>query len=338
MPDRRIISLSAAGMYAGAVLVEGVEEAIPGGAQAAVGPGIVAMAASVLLVLLGPRLPKSALFLAGPVGAGLIGWAVATTHGYSDGAVLYIWPVLWTAAFFGARGAIAIVVCVAVAHGIALLEMEKGQANFDRWVDVTVAVSVVATVVRMLAARNQRLQADLVAEARTDALTGLLNRRGLRERLKVELERSARDGTPIAVALFDIDRFKEANDGLGHEVGDRILAKLGAILADELRGVDIAARLGGDEFGAFMPNSNEHDGAALADRVRERFAAEAHTVQLRLGATRGPQITLSAGIACSSGTNDDIALRSAADEALYAAKSSGRNRVISAPALVGAPT
>jgi diguanylate cyclase (GGDEF)-like protein len=264
------------------------------------------------------------------VGAGLIGWALATTRGYSDGAVLYMWPVLWTAAFFGARGAVAIVVCVAVAHGVALLEMAPAQANLNRWIDVVVAVSVVAAVVRFLADRNRRLHAELAAEARTDSLTGLLNRRGMQERLEVELARAARDGTSIAVVVFDIDRFKDVNDRLGHEIGDRLLAVLGAIMTREIRGVDIAARLGGDEFAAFMPNRREAEGVALAERVRRGFAADAYKARSKLGVPSDLAITLSAGVACASGIVDDNALRAIADEALYAAKSAGRDQVITA--------
>lgn len=95
--DRRAIAHTAAGIYAGAVVVGVVEGLIPGGTTFSNLPGLCALIICPLAFFLGPRLPRATLVGLGPLGAVLIGWALATTHGYGDAAVLYMWPVLWMA-------------------------------------------------------------------------------------------------------------------------------------------------------------------------------------------------------------------------------------------------
>ncbi len=101
--------------------------------------------------------------------------AISSTTGYTDAAVLYMWPAVWTAFFFGTWGTVFIIGWVGAVHGLALIALPPEMSNVDRWIDVVVAVLVVACVVRTLAARNERLVANLQAEARVDPLTGLLN-------------------------------------------------------------------------------------------------------------------------------------------------------------------
>ena len=127
----------------------------------------------------------SAMFALGPLGTALIALAVATTRGFSDAAILYSWPVLWVAYFFGTRRVGAVVVSVGLAHGAAMLADASGEGNVDRWLDVMVSTTMIAAVVQVLASRNRGLVTQLTAEARVDPLTGLLNRRGLAERLEV---------------------------------------------------------------------------------------------------------------------------------------------------------
>ena len=138
--------------------------------------------------------------------------------------------------------------------------------SMDRWIDVVASVTVVAAVVRYLAARNARLVQDLQEQARVDPLTGLLNRRGLEERMDIEVRRALRHESPMAVAIVDVDNFKQVNDEHGHEVGDRVLAWVGAVLARESRGVDVAARTGGDEFAVLLPDGDA--GRAAVRRPR----------------------------------------------------------------------
>ena len=258
----------------------------------------------------------------------MIGVAIATTIGYSDSAVLYMWPAVWMAFFFGRAGTAFIVGWIGAVHGAVLLSLPPEQSNIDRWVDVVVAVLVVAVVVQTLAARNERLVARLEGEARVDPLTGLLNRRGLEERMDAEIARAARDGAPLGAVAFDLDHFKRVNDEHGHEIGDRVLVWLGALLKEEARGVDVAARVGGEEFVVLLPRADNE--AAL--RIRRASAAggrgrrPGERARARR-ALRGPACSPSARAwRRPSAPVDGPALLAEADRALYAAKRQGRNR------------
>jgi len=139
------MAYTAAAMYGGAVVVNLLEGAVPGGPALTLVPGFAALGFVGLLLAVGPRLPRPALFALGPIGAALIAYALATTPpDQNDGALLYVWPVLWVTYFFGRRGAVFIVAWVAAVHGIAMIAMEDGV--FDRWMDVAVSVAVVAVV------------------------------------------------------------------------------------------------------------------------------------------------------------------------------------------------
>jgi diguanylate cyclase (GGDEF)-like protein len=254
----------------------------------------------------------------GPIGAALIAYAIATTPaGEGDGALLYIWPVLWVAYFFGRRGTVLIVAWIGAVQGAALIYSD---GVLDRWFEVIVSIGIVAVVVRLLSERNDRLVDRLAAEARVDKLTGVLNRRGFEERATIELERARRQGYAVAAATFDIDYFKRVNDEWGHEAGDRVLRHLGAVLSTETRGIDAVARLGGEEFVALLPRAGEAEGQAYAERVREAFAA-GH--DLGVGS-----VTVSAGVTAAVAPASVEELLAAADSALYAAKRAGRDRIV----------
>jgi diguanylate cyclase (GGDEF)-like protein len=198
-------------------------------------------------------------------------------------------------------------------------------------------VAVVA-VVRYLAARNARLLQALLDEARVDALTGLLNRRGLDERLAVEQARSAREPepVPVAVAAFDIDHFKEVNDRHGHAAGDRVLSVLGHVLHDETRATDVAARVGGEEFVAVLPDAGREAATELAERVRRRLSAElaapvsaSASARASAGDPAPPSdVTVSVGVAADVLPGELALLFAMADRALYRAKHEGRDRVV----------
>ena len=117
-------------------------------------PGFVAVGLLVLLLAGGTRLPTVVLAAFGPIGTVLIGIALATSPGPGDGAVLYLWPVLWVAYFFGRTGTILIVATVAVVQAGVLIALPPESSYFDRWFDVVVSVGVVGAVVQMLSGRN----------------------------------------------------------------------------------------------------------------------------------------------------------------------------------------
>jgi diguanylate cyclase (GGDEF)-like protein len=317
------MAFTAAAMYGGAAFVAFVQAALPGGSEFSLAPGAAAFVVVVLLVFAGPRLPLPALAALGPLGVALIGYSLATTETHGDGELLYIWPVLWVAYFFGRKASALIVGWIGLVYALVLISLPPGVGYLDRWLDVMVSVSVVALVVNALSERNKRLVARLEAEARVDQLTGVLNRRGFEERARVELERAAREQAPVAAVSFDIDRFKRVNDEHGHEAGDRVLAHLGAVLRAETRGVDVAARLGGEEFVVLLAGVDVEHARRYAERTRRAFSE---------GVDLGPsRLTMSAGVTVAMAPARLEALLKSADAALYAAKRAGRDRTVVRP-------
>jgi len=171
-------------------------------------------------------------------------------------------------------------------------------------------------------AAGPRLEVALqLAEGREgalrDPLTGLLNRRGLDERLRlVEVERGA-------LIALDFDKFKTLNDALGHPAGDAALVHLARILNEQVRGADAVARVGGEEFLAWLPGTSLEEGLRVAERIRARLAGSGWDWQ-----GRPWPLTVSLGVASwpeTTKSRDNLATQ--ADAALYRAKTAGRNRV-----------
>ena len=318
--NRRIMAYTAAAIYGIAGLDGAIEGLLPGDPPFAMLPVVVVFVMFALLMAFGPRLPRWALALLGPLGVVLIAYALATSPGPGDGAVLYALPVFWTTFYFGRRGAGVILACVAAGHAVTLLLLPAADAYPARWLDVMVSVCGVAVVVLVLEHRNELLLERLAGEARTDPLTGLLNRRGFDEHAAREFAHVGRDGTSIALALVDIDHFKQVNDDWGHIVGDRVLANLARLLAGEARVIDVAARLGGEEFAVLMPSSDEAGAEAFIQRVRAGLEASARPDL--------PAVRISAGVAAASEPRDVQVLLESADRALYAAKRGGRDRTV----------
>jgi diguanylate cyclase (GGDEF)-like protein len=171
---------------------------------------------------------------------------------------------------------------------------------------------------------NLRLRDTLRDQSIRDPVTGLFNRRYLEEAFETECARAARSGHPLSALMADIDHFKRFNDTFGHDAGDMVLKQFGEIIRRILRLGDIVCRYGGEEFAMVLPGSDIAGSIALSERVRQEVAGFDFTHRgRRLG-----QVTVSIGVA-----GYDLAGRSpatimaAADQALYAAKSGGRNRV-----------
>jgi diguanylate cyclase (GGDEF)-like protein len=169
-----------------------------------------------------------------------------------------------------------------------------------------------------LALRNAYLLEDVQAQAVTDALTGVANRRELETSLERELVRAAHHDDGLAVVLVDLDRFKALNDTHGHQVGDQVLRCVGQVLAEEVGELGTVARYGGEEFAVVLPRCGPVAGAATAEQLRAAIE--------RLS---GPvPVTASLGVATFPTDGSDVtALVRAADAALYEAKRQGRNRV-----------
>lgn len=168
---------------------------------------------------------------------------------------------------------------------------------------------------RILGRQADRLQ----EQARTDALTGLLNRRALQDRLDEEFARAARHRLPLSLLLIDVDRLKELNDRAGHRAGDQALQQTAAALRSGSRIHDLCARWGGDEFVVLAPGTGRAEALHLAERIR-----------VDAGRNRPSGLTVSIGVATLDQAHpcpSPHALLSGADVALYEAKTRGRDRV-----------
>jgi diguanylate cyclase (GGDEF)-like protein/putative nucleotidyltransferase with HDIG domain len=171
-----------------------------------------------------------------------------------------------------------------------------------------------------MAIANADAQARLVAQATTDQLTGLVNHRAFHERLREEAAVARRHGNELAVAVFDLDRFKQVNDTLGHVGGDAVLAETARRMTAAARAGEIVARIGGDELALLMPGVGGDEAHAAAERVRRAVVV---TPFPDAGA-----MTLSAGVCDLSQAGDPEELLRLADGALYWAKAHGRNACI----------
>jgi diguanylate cyclase (GGDEF)-like protein/putative nucleotidyltransferase with HDIG domain len=233
----------------------------------------------------------------------------------------YLWVFLYSAYFFTKRQATAQIVYVAAVYG-GLLAAAPPPGGVPAWWVVGIgALLVAAVVIGVMRQRNDQLIGRLYDAARTDPLTQLLNRRGFRDLLDLDLERARRSGGRTAVVVGDVDHFKQVNDRSGHSVGDAALKRVARLLEQGKRQIDVAARVGGEEFALIIPDADEDGALALAERLRLAVREEF------LGAA--VPITISFGIASYPAHGETAAsLLRAGDEALYAAKESGRNRAV----------
>lgn len=154
-----------------------------------------------------------------------------------------------------------------------------------------------------------------------DPLTELPNRESYNERAKAEVQRWQRYGRPLTIAIFDIDHFKKINDNFGHQAGDRVIKVIGRSIAKRLREVDFFCRYGGEEFVALMPETDAGVALEVLEKVREAIAAAAFNYK-----EQPMSITVSVGLTEFKTGDDLVTAFERADQALYSAKSSGRNR------------
>lgn len=178
-----------------------------------------------------------------------------------------------------------------------------------------------------LSAANQALlesNKELHQLSITDGLTGLFNRKHIMELLEREISRSRRYGRPVTILMLDIDHFKQVNDSYGHQAGDAVMCRLSDVLRSMVRQVDDVGRYGGEEFLVLLPDSDSHSGAEMAERIRSKI----QDIEI-LANHQKISVTLSIGISSFPQMGRDAdAVICTADEALYQAKSTGRNRIV----------
>jgi diguanylate cyclase (GGDEF)-like protein len=223
-------------------------------------------------------------------------------------------PVIWFA-FYGTRGQLLVSV-IGLGATLAIPApsfdgypaLEPLAAAF--WMGVA---GITGFSINELVRQRERLQARLGAMARTDALTGLPNRRAWDEALDRELAQADRSGAPVCVALLDLDHFKEFNDLNGHPAGDTHLKDAALLWRARLRSADLIARYGGEEFAVLLTATDAHQAQQVIESLR---------------ACVPRRETVSAGIAQWDGIESSAELLVRADRALYEAKRKGRNRTI----------
>jgi diguanylate cyclase (GGDEF)-like protein len=244
--------------------------------------------------------------------------------------VLAVWPVvlLFLAGYAGCRTAVQLTALMTMGYLAALAVARPPEVRPE----VEVILASVFFITNLFGAivlgriRRQRLalaaaRAELARLVYTDPLTGLPNRRHFAERFAAEVARVTRYGGSFTLAVVDCDHFKDYNDQYGHPAGDDALRELGMLLREQLRASDSVARLGGEEFAVLMVGTEPGMAAMVAERLRARIAGHS------FGAT-GDSLTVSIGLASTPEDADcPDSLFRLADQALYAAKAQGRNRI-----------
>lgn len=238
-------------------------------------------------------------------------------------ALLYFgWPAL-TAAHFGTAVDFARTMLLMVLGLPIALVFSDVSVPLLAYGGVLAVSGFSALVVRAIVFQAMQLFRELDHIASTDALTGLLNRRAATAALGEAVARAHRQNTELSVVIFDIDHFKRINDSLGHQAGDIALRRFSEILLATCSSTDVAARLGGEEFLVVLLRSGESGARAFAERFSDALDYET--------ANDEAPLSVSAGVAAVDEERGDAdTLLVAADRALYAAKRSGRHRVIAA--------
>lgn len=271
------------------------------------------------------RAPRWALPLVLTWGSTLIA-AVAYFSGERPSPLIcfYLWVFLYASYFLTRREAAAQVIYAGATYAVLLALHPPKNGIVEWWLVVMGTLTVAAILTRVMRERVESLIARLYDTARTDPLTGLPNRRGFREMLDRELQRTRRAGASAsaAVVVGDLDHFREVNDRAGHHVGDAALQQLAGVLSEAKREIDVAARVDGEEFALILPQTDEQGGLLAAERLRL-------AVQETFAQDEVP-ITISFGVACfPNHAHTSASLLRAADEALQVAKRSGGNRAAS---------
>jgi diguanylate cyclase (GGDEF)-like protein/putative nucleotidyltransferase with HDIG domain len=318
------------GLWAGGALVALLVAVLPHPPQTFtwgfVGVSAVAGATAVLLRVRAPHMTLFQLQALGFLGTTVITVCVYFT-GERKGApatdleMLYFWVAIYSAYFLSKRQAAAQIAWTAVLYWAVLALSSNPDVFAIRWAETVTTLAVAGILVQALRNRVGELVHRLTDAARTDALTGLQNRRAFEETMKAEVERAKRTQRPMCLLVCDLDHFKLVNDRFGHPTGDSALVRVGQLLSATRREIDPVARTGGEEFALILPETGSPEGYVVAERLRlavkDAFAEEAVPLTVSIGVASYPD----------EGQDPD-ALIGAADQALYAAKEMGRNRSV----------
>ncbi len=305
---------AAFGVTVGLVFQESETEAYAGVAISAV-----LFAVALALSRVRRTVPDAVYHVVNALGTLAVTAALATNVSKNtDDEMFYLWTPLFAFYFFPLRGALAHLTLTAVAYA-AVIATRPDAAPEDsvRWFVTLTTITVAGLLMRYQGRFQQTMIEQLAVSARTDPLTGLLNRDGFAETLSAQMSRAQRQGVSFGLVLSDIDHFKKINDTHGHGAGDEVLRRVSGVLAEATRGSDRPARLGGEEFAVLASNADAKESLEIAERLRHLVLAtgEPHPVTMSFGVAVYPDDAVTA---------DD--LLACADRALYRAKTSGRNQ------------
>ena len=213
-------------------------------------------------------------------------------------------------------------------QGERLQQAAIGETTYELHISYVQEVNLVRIYVTDISRRKQD-EMEIYLLATTDGLTGITNRREFTAILGREVVRAKRYGTPLALAMYDLDHFKAVNDTFGHDVGDDVLRTVTGLVQKNLRAADIVARWGGEEFMVLMPHSDAQAAGNAAEKLRRAIAE--HNFD-KVG-----RLTVSFGVTLFELADDLDSLLKRVDNALYLAKKQGRNRVEILPNEMAAP-
>ena len=253
----------------------------------------------------------------GILGVGLVDYATGNIiHVVS----LYFVPLALAGWRFGRSGAVlASLLCVAFWLGALYATSAEDMAWYIWFINFLTQSAAFLTVALLMAALAVALRKEQTL-SRTDALTGLKNRRAFVEDANIVLSRCRRHAHPVSLAFIDLDDFKRVNDSLGHAAGDDCLRKCGEVIRESMRAGDIAARLGGDEFVIFLPETTARQAAASMERIRKAIGSSVQCCAVG--------VTVSIGVVFDATARLDIEdLLRRADSQMYRVKRSTKNRV-----------
>jgi diguanylate cyclase (GGDEF)-like protein/putative nucleotidyltransferase with HDIG domain len=323
--DRAAMARAATYLYAAGGTLALISLALPkipeANAQGILALLAAAYAVAALLLMAFDRLPLWAFHAALALGTLLVTGAIYFSgEGSSAYAGFYLWVAVYAFYFFSRRAALVQMLLVGVSYAIVLAAREPS-APLARWFLTVGSLLVAGFVIQVLRERVEQMITRMIETTGTDALTGLVNRRGFEERLEAELARAQRSGKPLAVILADADGFKAVNERGGYRTGDMVLQRITEALVKGKRQVDTAARVGGEEFALIAPEADEHGAYMLAERVRSRVNATLGSDDFGL--------TMSFGIAVHpTHARPAEELLTAASQAVQAAKKLGRDRSV----------
>jgi diguanylate cyclase (GGDEF)-like protein len=250
----------------------------------------------------------------------LVSALMAVTRPIEATPFFYLWPMVFAAYFLSRREIAFNLLLMWITLGVALFVFSVDPMKPVLFMGVGVSVTLTTLVVMLLAEHVTAVIEQLAKAADTDYLTGLFNRRAFDADFRRQSDRAQRSGLPLALALFDLDHFKQVNDRHGHAAGDRALCDFSALLERQLRGGDTLARIGGEEFAVVLFGVDLDDAVAFSERIGRELQRRTHD--------DGPALSVSAGVAALADCEPTPAgMLVAADRALYAAKAAGRRRV-----------